>query len=305
MSELASDINANARNLDTVVIPVAGVGTRHLPATAGVPKFMLHVSEGDLSRPNIDYTLADCVGAGIKNIIFITSGSGEQHLRTFLGPMDPDLQQQYRDLGKEKQLEDELARRAVFNEINLMYVEQTAGKYGTAIPLMLARPALAELGVKHFAVYGGDDFIWHRDGTSELGLMVDTWRKAGTPHAIMGNPVSPDEASRYGILRVGEDGNLVEIDEKPPRERVPANPLANISRYILEGEAIWPHLEKYLTSELAPGQKEYYITDVINAVVADDHEATVHPAQGVYLDAGSSRSLLRASIYLTDEVDQN
>jgi len=290
------------RTIDTAVIPVAGLGTRMAPFTAGEPKFMAGVSEGDKYRPNIDYTLDDCVGAGIENLVFVISNGGDEHLTRYLGPLSNDVRAQYKKLGKFKELEAEETRRGTFKDMNIEYVEQRASDpYGTAVPLSLARAALR--GVGNFAVTGGDDFVWHPGGNSELALAITGWRDSGTDHAIMGKPISARlDATKYGVLRRDSDGCLVDIDEKPPLERVPDNPLANISRYILNSELIWPHLEAVLAEQRGSEQPEYYVTDVINKAVDAGHTFHVHAVQGMYFDAGSPKGILEASNRISQEL---
>lgn len=293
------------RVIDTAVIPVAGLGTRMAPFTAGEPKFMAGITEGDKYRPNIDYTLDDCIAANISNLIFVVSNGGDEHLRKYLGPMNPDVQSQYLKLGKHKELEAEHERREIFRSMNIEYIEQrTDDPYGTAIPLSLARAALS--GVQHFAITGGDDFVWHVDGASELSLAVTAWQDNTADHAIMGNPIMDrQEATKYGILRRDEDGYLISIDEKPPLERIPENPLANISRYILTSELIWPHLDTVLAQQRSSDQPEYYITDVINLAMDAGEKIHIHPVQGMYFDAGSPQNILQASINISAEIKKS
>lgn len=93
-----------------------------------------------------------------------------------------------------------------------------------------------------------------------------------------------------------EYGKLLGIDEKPPIERVPQNPVANISRYLLS-ESIWP----FITDEMARnrGTGEHYVTYPINDALEDGHTFLVHPVGGKYLDGGSFEGLLEASQYIT------
>lgn len=289
------------RNLETAVIPVAGLGTRMEPFTSGVPKFMAQVSEDKRSRPNIDYTLDDCLGAGIRNLVIITSNGGDEQLRRYIGPMNKDVAERYRSLGKIAELEQDVARRAAFADLNIEYIDQPIGPYGTAIPLSLARPALR--GVDCFAVVGGDDFLWHKDGTSELALARDAWQASTAQHALMGRGLaSRGEGSNYGILQVDEQGLLTAIDEKPPLSRLPQNPLANVSRYILQGELIWPYLDEVLATPRSDGQPEYYITDVINGAARGGQTFQVHTVQGAYFDAGSPLGILQAGLHITEQL---
>jgi UTP--glucose-1-phosphate uridylyltransferase len=288
---MSESISPQERIVDTAVIPIAGLGTRMWPYTAGNPKFMAPISAGNQARPNIDFTLDDCVAAGIKNLVFITSNGGDEILKGYLGDMKPDVIEQYEALGKFKDLEKEQSRRAAFAGMNIEYVNQPVGPYGTAVPLSLARPALQ--GIEHFAVTGGDDFIWSPENTSELGLQIAGWRISGADNSIMGKPVPLEEGPKYGILKTSEAGLLTGIAEKPALETLSGTPLANISRYILSHD-IWPHLDDVMRQPRNPSQPEYYVTDVINNAVSAGQTFDVHAVQGMYFDAGSSQGMLQA-----------
>jgi UTP--glucose-1-phosphate uridylyltransferase len=291
-----------ASTLDTVVIPLAGLGTRMYPFTAEVPKFMSPVIHGDRATPSIDYTLGDCLDAGIKNFVFVISRDGDETLRRYLGPIDPEVEAAMVDLGKRKDLEVEKARRAAFSDasgINIEFVKQplSGGKYGTAVPVHLAQSALA--GVEHFAVYGGDSFVWRPDGTSELRAMTAAWQQSGAENALMGTPVPRSKASSYGILQQ-QNSRLTHIDEKPPIERVPEVPLANAIGYIMNS-GLLDYVQAEIERPRTSSQPEYYLTDVVNTAVSEGHDFFVHSIQGAYLDAGLPQNLLDTSNFLTSK----
>src|SRR5882757_10033518 len=87
-------------DVDTAVIPLSGLGTRMYPFSAEIPKFMATVIDGNRAVPNIDYTLQDCLGAGIKNFVFVVSRDGDRVLKKYLGPMDAEVEEGLRGLGK-------------------------------------------------------------------------------------------------------------------------------------------------------------------------------------------------------------
>jgi len=281
-----SAINTQNKVVDTAVIPLAGLGTRMGPYTAGSPKFMAPIYVGKTARPNIDFTLDDCLDAGIKNLIFVTSNGGDDVLRGYLGPMSKETRERYVTLGNFEQLEKEQARREAYAELNITYVNQGPGAYGTAIPLSLVRSALK--GTKYFAISGGDDFVWNPYGVSELGLQIAQWHQSDAASSVMGVPVARSDGNKYGILQPTNTGNLAQIIEKPPVDSLPERrrPLANISRYILSDD-IWSYLDVVLNTPRDAHQPEYYITDVINLAVLDGVSFDVHRVQGRYFDAGS------------------
>ncbi len=290
------------RTVSTAVIPVGGLGTRMLPFTAGEPKFMVPIYAGDAARPNIDYVLDDCISAGITHIIFVTRDGGDKHLKRYLSPLKKSGIAPYLILHKQKELRMEQARRARSANIRFTYIKQHGKKFGTAIPLSLARKALK--GDDYFLVTGGDDFIWSPDGESESRKQIQAWQQSEAEHSVMGKSVPRAEGSKYGILQLDANAHLVQIDEKPPQERIPMDPaLANISRYILS-QKIWPHVNKLLAQKPTVQQPEYFITDVVNSAASSGLTFCVHTVEGLYFDAGSPKGAREASKTISDHLDR-
>lgn len=285
--------SGNSIAIDTVIMPLAGAGTRAFPITTAIEKCMLPIYAGSQSRPIVDYMVEDCARAGVKRIIFITSERGKAQLKDYFEEVNPNLQAQIKRLGKDDQLQAELARRQAFG-LEYEYVIQPADQYGTAYPPYLAKDHLR--GERYFALLGGDDFIYHQDSTSELTTAIAGWAASGAEHAIMGKPIDRAEGPKYGILQIDGVGLLASIDEKPPLERVPAKPVANISRYLLS-DSIWPFIEDEMRNDR--GRAEHYITYPISEALAAGQDFYVHPVQGEYIDGGSFEGLLQASQYIT------
>ncbi|HTE57314.1 MAG TPA: sugar phosphate nucleotidyltransferase [Verrucomicrobiae bacterium] len=281
-------------NIETAVIPVAGAGSREFPVTTAIEKCMMPVYAGPESRPLVDYMVEDCVLAGLSRVIFVTSERGEQQLRDYFGQdISPTIRQQLLRVGKTDKIDQEIERRRAYG-IEFEYVIQPPDNYGTAIPPFLARERLQ--GEKHFALMGGDDFVYHQNGTSELSLAIADWKEKGTEHAIMGLPVDREQATKYGNLLVDQYGNLGAFDEKPPLERIAEHPVANISRYLLSG-SIWEHIDAEMQRNR--GLAEHYVTFAIQSALAADQSFYVHRVLGKYLDGGSFEGLLEASNYIT------
>lgn len=282
----------------TAVIPVAGAGTRVFPMTTAVEKCMMPVYIGSESRPLVDFMVEDCAKAGITRIIFVTSERGKQQLQDFYGDMNEHLQNQLLALGKESLIAAEEARRSS-RGLSFEYIIQPPGTYGTTVPLALAQESLKDEA--HFVLMGGDDFVWHRDGTSELALAIATWKHSGADHVIMGNPVTRAEGVKYGILSLDGEGVLKNIDEKPPLERVPEQPLANISRYLFS-DTIWPFVNQEMSTIRGSEQPEHYITYPITAAAQSGQRFQAHRVQGAYLDGGSFSGLQAAGNYISSQL---
>lgn len=284
-------------SIETAVIPVAGSGSRLFPQTTAIEKCMLPVYAGNEARPLIDYMVEDCANAGLRRIIIVTTDRGKQQLQDYYGPeLTPTLQAQLRRVGKSRTIDTEHARRRQ-RGLKIEYLIQPPDEYGTAVPPHLARTLLE--GEKHFALMGGDDFVYHADGTSELGLAIAGWERSGADHAIMGLPIPRTDAPKYGIMHTADVASriLTGIEEKPQDiSKLPEHPVANISRYILN-DSIWDFIEAEMHEWRGTG--EHYITYPIAAAIAAGHQFYVHPVQGTYLDGGSAEGLRIASEYLT------
>jgi UTP-glucose-1-phosphate uridylyltransferase len=150
----------------TAVIFAAGTGTRMLPVTSAVQKELLPI----VNRPVIDYVVSDLVAAGVKRIIFVTR-PGARGLQDYYVGND-QLKRALERLGKTEALAqlDKIHREATFE-----FIEQpeNAG-YGTAIPLQIALPTLS--ANETIIACGGDDFVWHSDGSSEMTRFIETFR---------------------------------------------------------------------------------------------------------------------------------
>jgi UTP-glucose-1-phosphate uridylyltransferase len=279
--------------IETAIIPVAGAGTSVFPCTTAIDKCFMPVYANGQSRPLIDFMVEDCAGAGLKRVIFVTTERGKAQLKEYFEDLNPILREQLSALGRDDLIAAELQRRHSYN-LQYEYVIQPPNIYGTAVPPYLAREALS--GEKHFALMGGDDFVYHTDGTSELKLAIDTWQSSNTDHVIMGVPVAREQAPRYGILQIDASNRLVSIDEKPPLERVPENPIANISRYLLNDQ-IWDEIAAEVAIDRGKG-REHYITNPISQAVADGQSFQVHAVTGTYFNGGNFDGLLEASNYL-------
>jgi UTP--glucose-1-phosphate uridylyltransferase len=260
------------------IIPVAGWGTRRLPITKAVEKCMLPVG----NRPIVDYSVEDCVRAGITDIYFVVS-DGSTQVKAYYDK-SPKLEEYLTKNGKTH----ELSLINQYENINFHYINQNLdGKYGTAVPVAAV---LAEIGVDEpVVVIMGDDFIYRPDGGSEIGRLVKQYREG---EAIMlGVPVADDEKNKYGFLELNGD-KLVRIAEAVTIDQAPSN-LINVSRYVMPPKLLQAVVD-FSNSEIQSG--EYYITTVpFDKFMADGGTVRVIAAEGQYLDGGSLRGWLHAN----------
>lgn len=261
------------------VFPVAGLGTRFLPATKASPKEMLPI----VDKPLIQYAAEEAVAAGIEQLIFVTS-SGK---RTIADHFDrnQELENELEQRGKYDLLS--MARHVVPEGISCIYVRQPQA-LGLGHAVLCARPIV---GDEPFAVILADDLIDGRE-TPALMQMVDIFDKQQSS-VLAVEEVPQEETYKYGIVAsdpLYEGVTTVQsIVEKPSPDKAPSN-LAVVGRYILTPK-IFDFLEK--TARGAGG--EIQLTDAIAALLMEEQVLT-YQFKGTRYDCGSKLGYLMANI---------
>lgn len=228
------------------VFPVAGLGTRILPATKAMPKEMLTV----IDRPLIQYAVEEALAAGIEHIIFVT-GQGKSALEDHFD-RSAMLEQTLQARGKQDRIE--MLKQIELRDGMISYVRQSE-PLGLGHAVWCARHLV---GDEPFAVLLPDDFCIAK--TPILKQMVDAYAKtAGNILAV--TEVPREHTNKYGILKTGnQDGNLVEVRglvEKPKPEEAPST-LSVIGRYILR-----PEVFAYLDAQETGAGGEIQLTDAL------------------------------------------
>jgi UTP--glucose-1-phosphate uridylyltransferase len=260
------------------VFPVAGMGTRFLPATKASPKEMLPI----VDKPLIQYAVEEAIAAGINEMIFVTGRSKraiEDHFDKAY-----ELEAELEARGKTEMLQ--LLRNILPSHVSCVYIRQ-AEALGLGHAVLCAKHVV---GNDPFAVILADDLI---DGNpSTLGQMVDCFEQTGS--SILGvEPVAPSETASYGIVDADEsNGPLVKIRgivEKPDPADAPSN-LAVVGRYILK-PAIFDCLEN-----VRPGKGgEIQLTDGIAALLASE-PVLAYRYHGIRYDCGSKLGYMKANV---------
>ncbi len=261
------------------VFPVAGLGTRFLPATKSIPKEMLPI----VDKPLIQYAVEEAVEAGIDTIIFVTSHKKAAILDHF----DPDLELENHLLA---QGNDELRSRIhniIPAHVSTRYVIQEQA-LGLGHAVWCAKKLV---GNEPFAVLLADDLI-RSPARGCLRQMVDEYHATGAGSlGVEEIPVSM--TNRYGIVSVQADASgrnyIRQIVEKPSPEQAPSN-LGVVGRYILPG-AIFTLLE----SVQAGVGGEIQLTDAI-FLLLKTHPLLAHRFEGVRYDCGSRKGFIRATV---------
>ena len=260
------------------VFPVAGMGTRFLPATKASSKEMMPV----VDKPLIQYAVEEAVAAGITQMVFITG----RNKRAIEDHFDKayELETELQARGKLELLEQ--VQDIVPKHVSCIYVRQTEA-LGLGHAILCARPVV---GDSPFAVILADDLI---DGDPPvMKQMVDVYASERCSLLAV-QTVARDETSSYGIVKTeqGERGmhRITGIVEKPRPESAPSN-LAVVGRYLLTPE-IFDHLEK-----VKPGASgEIQLTDGIAALLKDQR-ALAYEFHGVRHDCGSKLGYLQANV---------
>lgn len=267
------------RKVTKAIFPVAGLGTRFLPATKSVPKEIMTL----VDRPLIQYAIDEAREAGIKEFIFVTS-RGKGALEDYFDHA-PQLEQELRRKGKKDLLQE--LKTTNMDSGAIAYIRQhKALGLGHAV-----RCAHRLIGNEPFAVILPDDVI--AGDTSCLKQMVDAYQETGGC-MVAAMEVPPEKASAYGVLDVKEDmGALVSVQgmvEKPPIGEAPSN-LAVIGRYILT-----PDVLKNLTKQTAGAGGEIQLTDAIAAEIDQGRNVYGYRFQGQRYDCGSKAGFLQATV---------
>ena len=260
------------------VFPVAGRGTRFLPATKASPKEMLPI----VDKPLIQYAVEEALAAGVRNLVFITGSSKraiEDHFDT-----DPELESALAAQGKQD-LVDEL-RAILPADAACIYIRQPA-PLGLGHAVLCAQPVV---GNEPFFVHLADDLI---DAAQPvLAQMRDRYLKSGG--SLIGvQQVSRSETGRYGIVATDDSGGdlarVLRIVEKPKPAEAPSD-LAVVGRYLLSG-TIFERLRNI--GRGAGG--EIQLTDGIAALLADE-PVYAYRFSGKRYDCGSKLGYLEATV---------
>ncbi|HIF9056728.1 TPA: UTP--glucose-1-phosphate uridylyltransferase GalU [Photobacterium damselae] len=273
-------------HIKKAVIPVAGLGTRMLPATKAIPKEMLPL----VDKPLIQFIVNECVNAGIKEIVLVTHSSKnaiENHFDTSF-ELEATLEARVK-----RQLLDEV-QNICPKDVTVMHVRQGHAK-GLGHAVLCAKPLV---GDAPFAVVLPDVILdeYTADQSKEnLAAMLQRYEETGASQ-IMVEPVPMSDVSKYGVvdcngteLAAGESCPMTRMVEKPAVEDAPSN-LAVVGRYVLSHK-IWGKL-----AITPPGAgDEIQLTDAIDMLMAEETVEAFHMS-GKSHDCGDKLGYLKAFV---------
>ncbi|WP_440028250.1 UTP--glucose-1-phosphate uridylyltransferase GalU [Chromobacterium amazonense] len=266
------------KKITKAVFPVAGLGTRFLPATKASPKEMLPV----VDKPLIQYAVEEAIAAGMTELIFITGRNKRSIEDHFDKAYELETELEYKNKQKLLQLVQEIIPPAV----SCIYIRQTEA-LGLGHAVLCARPVV---GDEPFAVILADDLIEGAPGAMEQ--MVRLFDE--THSSILGvETVAPEDTGSYGIVKTTADAHghqrVEHIVEKPKPEQAPSN-LAVVGRYILT-----PRIFDKLVNTGAGAGGEIQLTDGIAALMKDEAVLAL-PFKGTRYDCGSKLGYLKATV---------
>ena len=268
------------------IIPVAGLGTRMLPATKAIPKEMLTL----VDKPLIQYVVNECVAAGIKEIVLVTHSSKnaiENHFDTSF-----ELETMLEKRVKRQLLEE--VRSIVPKDVTIMHVRQGNAK-GLGHAVLCGRPLV---GDEPFAVILPDVLLAEFSANQKkenLAAMLKRFNQTKASQ-IMVCPVAPEAVSSYGIadcggveIPPGESAKINSIVEKPSVDDAPSN-LAVVGRYVFSA-AIWDLLER---TPIGIGD-EIQLTDAIDMLIEKETVEAFHMT-GISYDCGDKIGYMKAFV---------
>lgn len=267
------------KKVTKAIFPVAGMGTRFLPATKSVPKEIMTL----VDRPLIQYAIDEARAAGIKEFIFVTS-RGKGALEDYFD-LAPQLEQELHNKGKTELLD--VLKSTNMDSGAIAYVRQHKA-LGLGHAVWCARRLI---GNEPFAVMLPDDVIAAEKPC--LQQMVEAYAETGG-NMVAAMEVAPDRASSYGMLDISEEnGQLTKVKgmvEKPKAEDAPSN-LAVIGRYILS-----PSVLQNLNKMKSGAGGEIQLTDAIAQDIEIENNVYGYRFRGQRFDCGSKSGFLQATV---------
>ena len=238
------------KKITKAVFPVAGFGTRFLPATKSMPKELMPI----IDKPLIQYAAEEAVRAGIDTLIFVTG----RHKRAIEDHFDsnPELEAALRAKGKHEQAD--MVRNILPEGVQCIFVRQPE-QLGLGHAVLCAERVV---GHEPFAVLLADDFI----ETDGLGVTFDLVRafEATGESQLSGMRVQGHDICKYGVVVPGEDpGSVIGLIEKPKFEDAPSD-LASIGRYVLTADVF-----EILRHQDAGAGGEIQLADAINKMASN------------------------------------
>ena len=271
-----------SKPLRKVVFPVAGLGTRFLPATKVVAKEMLPV----LDRPLIQYAVDEAVDAGADTLVFVTNRY--KHAIADYFDKAYELEAKLEEKGKDELLA--LVQGTLPRHVRAIFVTQPEA-LGLGHAVLCAKPVV---GDEPFGIILPDDLIWNT-GKGALRQMAEL-AQAQDAGVIAVEEVPQNDTDKYGIVDARpideRSAQIRHMVEKPKPADAPSN-LAVVGRYVLPGRIF------QLLEQTTPGAGgEIQLTDAIEALLKEQGKVLAYRFEGTRFDCGNKAGLVRATMHM-------
>ena len=265
------------KNVKKAVFPVAGFGTRFLPATKAMPKELLPI----VDKPLIQYAVEEAINAGIDTLIFVT-GRNKRAIEDHFDANN-ELEAILRDKDKDEQAD--MVRNIVPTGVECIFVRQ-ADQLGLGHAVLCAERVVGE---NPFAVLLADDFLTDYASGVTADLVSAFLESGNSQISVM--EVGGTEISNYGVIVPHSTGDgIIGLVEKPDQNAAPSN-IASIGRYVLT-----PDIFKTLRGLEVGSGGEFQLADAINIHAQQGFIETV-PLKGLRFDCGSVEGFVKATIH--------
>ena len=262
------------------VLPVAGFGTRFLPASKAIPKEMLPI----IDKPLIQYAVEEAINIGVNEIIFITSPEKYSIKKHFDKNMH--FESRLKISGKTEMIKK--LNPAIFSGIKFHYIDQKE-QNGLGHAILQAQEAI---GDDSFAVLLPDDLFFSEEAC--LDQLLNSYQETNSS-IIAVNKIGREEIHKYGVIKPGEIKNksikIEDIVEKPSFENAPSD-IAVCGRYIFK-----PSIFKFLNTTNFDKSGEIQLTDAIKALLKEE-DVYARTYEGEKYDCGSKKGFVHATIAL-------
>ena len=262
------------------VLPVAGFGTRFLPASKAIPKEMLPI----IDKPLIQYAVEEAINIGVNEIIFITSPEKYSIKKHFDKNMH--FESRLKISGKTEMIKK--LNPAIFSGIKFHYIDQKE-QNGLGHAILQAQEAI---GDNSFAVLLPDDLFFSEEAC--LDQLLNSYQETNSS-IIAVNKIGREEIHKYGVIKPGEIKNksikIEDIVEKPSFENAPSD-IAVCGRYIFK-----PSIFKFLNTTNFDKSGEIQLTDAIKALLKEE-DVYARTYEGEKYDCGSKKGFVHATIAL-------
>ncbi len=259
------------------ILPVAGFGTRFLPATKAQPKEMLPIYD----TPAIQYIVEEAVAAGIEDIIIIT-GKDKRAIEDHFDH-NFELENTLKNKGKIAELElvQNISRLA-----NFAYVRQPE-PLGDGHALLCAKNLIGEEPV---VVLFGDDLVDNPNGENSVQQLINTYEINQKPTVLL-EEVPHEDVSKYGIVELSAKNEITNMVEKPSPEDAPSN-LAVVGKFILT-----PEIFDILETAAPSADGEIRLTNALELYIKQGGILNGKALEGVRFDTGDKLGFLKATLH--------